>query len=77
MPTFTFIRNRQVIETVVGANLQKLKSLIATQGASATATGGRVLGSGKSVSAQESRADSSWIFYGAVGLLIVYLYFNK
>jgi thioredoxin 1 len=79
MPTFIFFQNGQQKETVLGADLQKIKSMLTKYNSASNSfsgSSGRVLGSGKTVPGSNNsstKADGNLLFFGIVGLLILYL----
>ena len=84
MPTFMLFKGGKKIDEVVGADVRKLRSLIDKHKGPGgmSASGGRVLGTGKPAAPQADSAGSqaqtnNVLFYAILGLFIAYLYFNK
>jgi hypothetical protein len=80
MPTFGFFKNKSCVDTIVGADVSKIRSLLAKYSSgSSFGSGGRVLGSGKVAAApsKPGTENGNLIFYGLLGAFILYLYFSK
>jgi thioredoxin 1 len=80
MPTFTFIKNSKSLDTIVGADVNKIRLLLSKLGSSSSSfgSGGRVLGSGKvAPNPKQTDVGGNLMFYGLLGVFILYLYFNK
>lgn len=79
MPTFTFFKSKASLDTIVGADVSKIRSLLSKYSSGASfASGGRVLGSGKVAKPSKGGVDNgNLVFYGLLGAFILYLYFTK
>jgi hypothetical protein len=78
MPTFIFFKKGQKCEVVVGADVRKLKSLLSTLSQGGLPSGGgRVLGTGKPALQDSSSISANTWMFGAIGLLIFYLYLTN
>ncbi|KAI8892758.1 thioredoxin-like protein [Globomyces pollinis-pini] len=81
MPTFQFYQNGKKLNEVVGADINKVESLVKSGGGAASGSAGLgkgyVLGSGKPVSGASGQDNTSVYMFLAIAGLMAYIYFSK